>query len=918
RSGAFLFNLPDYSKWIEEPYETAKKHAASFLLLFCIILAFWIRIQTYSPIYSELDPYFYVYGASQILQEGLIPFRDDTAWYPEVETTHRGHELKSYIEAQWYAVYTLDGAYNNHLLYTIACWLPPISGALAAFGAYLAVASVFGRKYGLLAAFLMCFLPISIFKTSAGVNEVAPIGLMTIFLFLGTYSNAISKKDKEAAVFAAIAAFATVTASNYAPLIAIPLGLFLILQSLDYFLRMKTSNHLLQYSAFAIAGLFIGLIMKFTSLFGFPSGLVVAFSGSSLLALAGFAFALGLHYSNSKLHMGKRKRLALFAIFSLAVLIFLLATPPTQFPKTVVASYLGAAQFNVPLDRTIAEQNEAGARFDGEAGFIALVPKSHISQSSEIGAIVLNAVYSFLGIIADVCTYAGNLFLKIMDFFFNTLFGTKISTGQKESSLLFVFLGIFFFGSIIWQFARKGEARELPSVLLLILLFASPVLYVGLNKVKYTIFTGVMMVLAASVALGLLEALFRKIAKNKEKAVSHVFLVIIILMIFGQMTISNGYLVPVLLKSFETRYQDDPIGSMPKMAALCEKLRQKGYYDAEICAAGYDANFSEDLNRQFSYKICIASQLSVDEILPGSKAEQERSLQARIGASYRCNRLADYWIESMEWISKNLDADDRLTSWWDYGHWTNFLGERKTVLRNEHASLEMIGRIAYVFLRGTPQELAEAMKHYGSKHVLFDVELIGGMNGQFGGKYGALNYLSCAYMNRTNVNNSPGTSDCEFEQSPERIVIPQVASSQFVCTISESQQLKGVYAYKLDKINSIDSPAYCVGEVRIKTGEKITGIYYLDKKDENGDLKLAKGFLRPLGEEGGATYAEVVYNNLPVWPGPNGTWVGGMEDASTKFYTSNLYRGMFLKDLPGFELVFETKKGEVKIYRRIE
>ena len=40
-----------------------------------------------------------------------------------------------------------------------------------------------------------------------------------------------------------------------------------------------------------------------------------------------------------------------------------------------------------------------------------------------------------------------------------------------------------------------------------------------------------------------------------------------------------------------------------------------------------------------------------------------------------------------------------------------------------------------------------------------------------------------------------------------------------------------------------------------------------------------------------------------------------MEDAKTAFYTSNLYRGYYLNDLPGFDLVFTSKNGEVKIFR---
>jgi len=79
---------------------------------------------------------------------------------------------------------------------------------------------------------------------------------------------------------------------------------------------------------------------------------------------------------------------------------------------------------------------------------------------------------------------------------------------------------------------------------------------------------------------------------------------------------------------------------------------------------------------------------------------------------------------------------------------------------------------------------------------------------------------------------------------------------------------------------------------------------------------LSKGFIRPIDQsQASVTYAEMVYDNQKVWPGPNGTLVDGMEDAKTAFYTSNLYKAFYLKDLPGFDLAYQTKNGEVKIYR---
>ena len=141
-----------------------------------------------------------------------------------------------------------------------------------------------------------------------------------------------------------------------------------------------------------------------------------------------------------------------------------------------------------------------------------------------------------------------------------------------------------------------------------------------------------------------------------------------------------------------------------------------------------------------------------------------------------------------------------------------------------------------------------------------------------------------------------------------------------------------MYAYSLGTGSTVDTsrPVYCISDLTLPDGQKISVTYYLDRKDGNGDLLLSKGFVRSIGEDQNTIIAELVYNNEKVWPGPNGTLVDGMEDAAcespsgesncgvakkTKFYTSNLYRGFYLRELPGFDLAYETPGGEVKIYR---
>ncbi|MCD6477049.1 MAG: hypothetical protein J7K26_02700, partial [Candidatus Aenigmarchaeota archaeon] len=93
-----------------------KSYVIPIFLLLILFLAFWIRFQSWSPVYQELDPYYYMYGARQILVQGMVPLTDDTAWYPLVTVSHRGVPVLHYMFAHWYVFTTGSTEYNNYYL----------------------------------------------------------------------------------------------------------------------------------------------------------------------------------------------------------------------------------------------------------------------------------------------------------------------------------------------------------------------------------------------------------------------------------------------------------------------------------------------------------------------------------------------------------------------------------------------------------------------------------------------------------------------------------------------------------------------------------------------------------------------------------------------------------------------------------
>ena len=921
------FSLPKISL----SWETA----LPFLLLFALLLAFWIRLQPFSPVYSELDPYWYVYGTAQVIQLGYEPVSDDSAWWPEVQSVHIGLPLKKDLEAEWYALYTRGGAYDNYLLFTTSSWEPPISAAMLCFGAYLIVSSIYSRRYGVLVAFLLAVMPISIFKMSAGVNEASPISMGLLFLCLGVLAYSLSKKDKALYLFTAFFFFAMISATTYSSVLVLPFTALMIGQSVDYFMRGKRNFDFIEACGYACSGLLIASVLQevYTHNIGYLTGM------ESVMVTGGFAFALLCYFIPVKFELTDKKRLqvvGVVAILSLAAFFF---TPIGGIIKEQVKSYIGNANFKTALEKTIAEQNVAGESFEGDAGFLALVPASHLKDSF---------IYMPMGWISSLFTTMSNLTIRALDIIFNFFIGLSQLTPPKQDSILFIFLVLGVAGLIMRHFSRKEDEREIPSIMILVLAVLLPVFYIGMNKLKFTVFAGVAIAFIAAIAIAEAESffmwLFRKrniVTKpevqtnsyyfrgkwNRKKHIDEapkesfnfqqyvvpVFVCLALLVAYLEYAGPASYGHVIVIKSFTPRYQDNPIADAPIVSKLCTDLKAKGVPADQIqslCTAGSSPEtFSNTTNGQFDSSVCWLSQMSVDELFPANNTDAQHSASEAIAsAQFRCNRIADYWISSMEWIKTNLNSSDRVTSWWDYGHWINYFANTNTVLRNEHASRGMIGRVAHDYIVGSTQDLIDSMNYFDSQYALFDSEIIGGTS--FGAKYGALNYLGCVHEGATSLDENPGTSDCEFEHSPERIVIPKTQTTS--CVISESQQLTGTPAYEVLKDGPSTTPAYCIGTATLVTGDKITATYDLNKRDANGDLALNKGFVRQIQTDDNFVYAEMVYTEDVAWM-VNGTAVSGIGDAKSEFYKSNLYKAFYLKDLPGFSLVYDTTN--VKIYK---
>lgn len=916
-------------------------------VIFLALLAFWIRFGSYSPVFQELDPYYYTYIAQQIITDGHNPVADGTAWYPEITVSHRAVPELAYMEALWYSIYNGSNDYNNMLLAVIASMYPPIAAMLSVFFFYLFLSRIMKKEYALIGSGLASFAPTVIFKLMAGEQEVQPYAFFALPFFYALYLLMLQERKHVFAVLSGIAYFALALGCSSEILAITTLIIFWVLYGLFIFLKNAKSEEIKKLIELNTICLGIGILFGSILLKGlFYSG---TFELSGLLPLLFIFVILGALYFVRLVpwpkSIDRKVAVAVLAVVMFIVLLSPLGEPVKQLGRTGFM----AAQYTTPLLRTIAEQGTAGVDLSGSMGFVALsyngiiydffAPLFSVISSAEAQQ-SLSSFIEFLGNIVSFIFipfwFITNLFSEIAVGLINFILGSNVQYEWKTNTLLLVWPIFMLLAAVYWIYRnRKAEHSYLAPVLFLLIAVLPPFL-VGIIKAKYTIYAAFF--LGAGIAFALNET--DVLLGRRLKVLKNAALVVGFFLLFMQFV--HGGLAPSLaIINLQPRFQDNPSTLQEKFQIICDDT-----HDSKICSAARDpvAYANKGTIYQYDREFCMISSLPDY----GVYINPDKSPSLYQATLLRCNRIDTYWIESMEWIRYNTEKDSRTTSWWDYGHWINFFGQKNTVLRNEHASQEMIGSVAYSYIDGSPEELIRFMRYYDSEYALFDGELVAS-GGGFGGKYGALNYLSCAYMNETSVDYSPGESDCEAEHLWEIVYM----SPTDLCTISKVSGQTGAVAYTIKIgppngewtytpyypgvcVGEVTSPnmitfcrsyvhlvpTYCVGNIELANGQMTTGTFYLNETYPNGDLKLNKGIIAyPFGVmntyhfgENQLTGFTMVYTKDRIWM-ENGEIVDGYEDRKGKFYDSNLYKGFILGEIEGFDKVYETSDGAVKIYK---
>ncbi len=877
-------------------------------LLILLYISFIVRFTTVTPIYYELDPYFYLYISGMLLSPGhVVPAQDTTAWWPVLNTTHRTVPGLAFYQAAFFALNTgrdlLSGYNDFYRLSFLANYYPPLAGLFLTFMFYLLLKHRFKDVwFALLGAFLLQSTPLITTKMFSGVFEAQPLSLLWHVAFLATMYLAFKEKDDAYKWLAALTAFVYPLATTQAII-----GMFLLaLYALYSFIKRDDTS--LKTTLYASITFFIGY---FLYVVWQPNGILskgvwITYLLPSLI-FASVAYLLKNKFAEVKGLYTKHRR----AVLTTSVVLFLFVF---WAGWNIFVGGVKTGEYAFPLQRTIAEQQPLGRSVQSQLGFVGL-DFYHIVKGSDGNAKIVEAfpLSSFFAILAAPFQSIYSFIILVLGKFAVVVFNPKIP------SLLFYVWGAAFayFFWEGWRFFFKKE--ELDHVGLIISLLFLSISIPGLLKAKYL----VQLALSAGLAGGYFIAYGLDLIKKKYDIVfAYVITAILFVLILDVNFYGHLLDVPFLYYASAMKPAYMPSALNSTFSPFCSINTSQNITVGQYCAmhsASWCSLFPSQtplpqLKGSFNELCHYAGNLSVVEQYSSNlcqlyfivTAGHALSSAEQTGISFACGTtLPKQWMDSMAFIYSDTPKDARITSWWDYGHWINYWGRRNAVIRNEHRSHYMIGEVAYAYLMANLSDFNSITSKFGSNYSLFDREILFSGNA-FGGKYYALNYLACADRNLTSVDKAQLESQCEKDNLWESIYVTDEE-----CTVSPLTGKKGKIAYAFrgnDPRLTGAKKKYCFADVKTLYGP-VKGIYELDNKNAMGELVLHRALPKPVG----SGLYNLYYVKDPIWY-VNGSYVEGWEDHESRFYDSPLYQAFILNDLPGWSKVYDNQY--VKIYKR--
>ncbi|MFA6049120.1 MAG: STT3 domain-containing protein [Candidatus Micrarchaeia archaeon] len=902
------------------------RNKALAVLLIVVMFGFYGRIATsWNPVFFEFDPYYYDFVTEMIVKGGSAPVMGPDAYFPQ-EKFHRDAPLMQYMTAGWYMVYQSASGipFDKFELIKVIQLYPALVGALLSFLAFVMMREETGNRVALLVAAFFAFTPQLIKKLSAGVSEQQPFGIFLIMLVFALYALAIKTRSYRMALVASAAMFFTMIGTLQYIFPFMVLTGFIFIMSVLEFVSGTLDRRGVAINAIIVAGAVLGnVVLKLyqaapidanflvNGVYLLLASLVpsVAFLAAAKFGIVEKAHAAGRRHKFSE--AGSRFVLV-GAVFAVLFLAFAL-TPLSQRVTGYVDSVMGISITGKPILKTVQEEGGANPSYDEPSygffhGFFG-------PQNLLLFVTMLVSALMVLDLLAKKKNWwalasGGAAFALV---FLNgpvdwavwqlaDLLGASSSfivrAFTENDTLIFMAVSVAAASISYLVSGRKNK------IALFTLLVFFPTAFIGLQKVKYTLH----LAFALCILFGFLLAESSRVVEELSA-------------LFG-------------LASRETALRLSGIFFFVMGAIMASSQF--------VYAVGSPVMISCDPQVN-----AVAAQFDVTGALMGVLSPGKQVYSSLGTLCY--GSISQDWMDTTKWMRESTPQGARFMSWWDYGHWTTFFGERYTVIDPNNVFDEYDQEVAHALVGNSFDELRRTMAYHRADYLMLDSELVPkwGALTYLSGTFGAVNYntpngvFNGLYREpdpKNNYNTTPGIVD--WEKGPGQSVYEQEHYFEniyavFTGNLQANQIQPLVCPGKFERpayYSTLTGALYCLFEG--KSAEE-TQLFFLKDGRTGEQVPLQNPRLIKTGNDPRVQLqqlAEGIY--LDVNPASSRSFLNLNPDLKTVSggkYESKLYGAMFtqfffcdymgtcetLKE-KGFEYAYHSPNGQVKIFKRTQ
>ena len=117
----------------------------------------------------------------------------------------------------------------------------------------------------------------------------------------------------------------------------------------------------------------------------------------------------------------------------------------------------------------------------------------------------------------------------------------------------------------------------------------------------------------------------------------------------------------------------------------------------------------------------IAILLVMPLVVPdGNTIQAARGPPSILNGASVYDTVTDDWLDAYEWVRTSTPPDAVVASWWDYGYWTQTLGERASIADNATTDSERIRDIAVMFL-SAPDDAHSRLQDLHADYIMIFV-----------------------------------------------------------------------------------------------------------------------------------------------------------------------------------------------------